>query len=76
MDSKVLARIDKIAAEAISEKATPGCQVLVARNGKVVFEKSYGYFTYDSVDAVNEETLYDIASITMVVETLQAILFR
>ena len=75
MDSKVLARINRIAEEAISDKATPGCQVLVARNGKVVFEKSYGYFTYDSVHAVTNETLYDIASITKVVATLQAIMF-
>ncbi len=75
MDSKVLARINRIAEEAISEKATPGCQVLVARNGKVVFEKSYGYFTYDSLNLVTNETLYDIASITKVVATLQAIMF-
>ena len=75
MDSRVLSRIDKIASEAIKEKATPGCQVLVARNGKVVFEKAYGYFTYDSVDAVTDETLYDIASITKVVATLQAVMF-
>ena len=75
MDSRVLSRIDRIAEEAIQEKATPGCQVLVARNGKVVYEKSYGYFTYDSVDAVTDETLYDIASITKVVATLQAIMF-
>ncbi len=75
MDSRVLSRIDNIAREAISEKATPGCQVLVARNGKVVFEKAYGYFTYDSVDAVTDKTLYDIASITKVVATLQAIMF-
>lgn len=75
MDSRVLARIDNIAAEAIKDMATPGCQVLVARNGKVVFEKSYGYFTYDSIEAVTEETLYDIASITKVVATLQAVMF-
>ena len=75
MDSRVLSRIDEIAGEAIKEKATPGCQVLIARNGKVVFEKAYGYFTYDSVDAVTDETLYDIASITKVVATLQAVMF-
>jgi len=75
MDSRVLRRIDRIVNEAITDKATPGCQVLVARKGKVVFEKSYGYFTYDSVMAVNEESLYDIASITKVVATLQAIMF-
>ena len=75
LDSRVLSRIDRIAAEAISDRATPGCQVLVARNGKVVFEKEYGYFTYDSLNKVTDETLYDIASITKVVATLQAVMF-
>ncbi len=75
MDSKVLTRIDAIANEAIRDMATPGCQVLVARKGKVIFEKSYGYFTYDSINAVTEETLYDIASITKVMATLQAVMF-
>ena len=75
MDSRVLSRIDKIVREAISEKATPGCQVLVARKGKVIFEKSYGYFTYDSINAVTDETIYDIASITKVMATLQAVMF-
>jgi len=75
MDSKVLERINKIAEEAIFEKATPGCQVLVARKGKIIFEKSYGYFTYDSLNAVTNQTLYDVASITKVVATLQAIMF-
>ena len=75
MDSKILAHIDAIAAEAISDQAAPGMQVLVARKGKVIFEKSYGYFTYDSLNAVTNETLYDIASITKVVATLQAVMF-
>ncbi|MDH3709338.1 MAG: serine hydrolase [Cyclobacteriaceae bacterium] len=75
MDSRVLARIDAIAEEAIRDQATPGCQVLVARKGKVIFEKSYGYFTYDSLNAVTDETLYDIASITKVMATLQAVMF-
>jgi beta-glucosidase-like glycosyl hydrolase/CubicO group peptidase (beta-lactamase class C family) len=75
LDSKVLSRIDRIAEEAITDQATPGCQVLVARNGKIVFEKEYGYFTYDSINRVTDETLYDIASITKVVATLQAVMF-
>ncbi len=75
MDSRVLARIDAIAEEAIRDQATPGCQVLVARKGKVIFEKSYGYFTYDSLNEVTDETLYDIASITKVMATLQAVMF-
>ncbi len=67
--------IDSIANEAIRIQATPGCQVLVARHGKVILNKSYGYFTYDSTVKVTNESIYDIASVTKVAATLQAIMF-
>lgn len=75
MDSQILNKIDLIAKEAIEGMATPGCQVLVARHGKVLFDKSYGYHTYDSLQAVTPESIYDIASITKVAASLQAITF-
>lgn len=75
MDSKILAKIDDIAKEAIDKKATPGCQVLVVRNGSVVFEKAYGYQTYNKQKLVTETSLYDIASVTKVLATLQTVMF-
>ena len=75
MDSQVLQNIDAIVEAAIAEEATPGCQVLVARKGKVVFDKSYGYHTYAKKQPVTSETVYDIASITKVVGTLQALMY-
>ncbi|NEJ83300.1 serine hydrolase, partial [Rhizobium leguminosarum] len=74
MDSHILRGIDKIVEDAILEEVMPGCQVLVARNGKIVFEKSYGYYTYAKKNPVTNTTLYDIASITKVVGPLQAIM--
>jgi beta-N-acetylhexosaminidase len=75
IDSKVLSRIDSIASKAIADGATPGCQVLVAKNGMVVYNKSFGYLTYDKLDAVTNNTIYDIASISKVAGTLQAVMF-
>jgi beta-N-acetylhexosaminidase len=75
IDSRTLSKIDTIAMKAIAEGATPGCQVLVARNGMVVFNKSYGYLSYDKTQPVNNNTLYDIASISKVAGTLQAVMF-
>jgi CubicO group peptidase (beta-lactamase class C family)/beta-glucosidase-like glycosyl hydrolase len=75
MNSKTLRKIDSIAHEAIRMGATPGCQVLVARNGKVVYEKSFGSFTYDKKIPVTEETIYDLASLTKVSATLQTVMF-
>ena len=65
-----LALIDSIAQYAIDIKATPGCQVLVAKNGAVVYSKSFGFHTYDSLVPVNEFDVYDIASITKIASTL------
>lgn len=75
MSSTVLEKINDIAREAIDARATPGCQVVVVRKGKVVFQQSYGWFTYDNQTAVNDQTLYDLASLTKVSATLQAIMF-
>lgn len=74
MDSKVLQKIDDIVEEAISMSAAPGCQILVARNGSVVLEKGFGYYTYDSIMPVDTRTIYDLASITKVAATTQAIM--
>jgi beta-glucosidase-like glycosyl hydrolase/CubicO group peptidase (beta-lactamase class C family) len=75
LDSRVLAQIDNIATEAIAYAATPGCQVLVAKDGAVVFDKSYGYCTYDKGQPVSGETIYDLASVSKVAGTLQAIMW-
>src|SRR5690606_8882239 len=75
MDSRVLQRIDSIVKEAINIGATPGCQVFVARNGKVIYEKNFGHLTYDKKSPVTKETIYDLASITKVAATLQTAMF-
>ncbi|MDO3694723.1 glycoside hydrolase family 3 N-terminal domain-containing protein [Wenyingzhuangia sp. chi5] len=66
MNSLKLSKIDSIANIVISEKMSPGLQVLVAKNNKVVFEKSYGYYTYDKHQKVNNNSLYDLASLTKI----------
>lgn len=75
MDSRTLAKIKSIAQDAIDIGATPGCNIFVARNGKVVYEQSLGWQTYDNKIAMNDETIFDLASITKVSATLQAIMF-
>lgn len=75
MDSRELMKIDALMEKAIANKATPGGTVLVAKNGSVVFEKSYGHHDYSKSLAVNEKTMYDLASLTKVMATTQAIMF-
>jgi beta-N-acetylhexosaminidase len=72
---QTLERIQSIAEEAIKSGATPGCHVLVAREGKVVYEKSFGYLTYERQTPVTDSTIYDLASVTKVSATLQTVMF-
>ncbi|TFH26307.1 MAG: hypothetical protein E4H10_07355 [Bacteroidia bacterium] len=59
-----LQKMDKIIQNVIQKKAIPGCQVLVARHGKVVWHRTYGYQTYQKKNKVQEGDIYDLASIT------------
>jgi CubicO group peptidase (beta-lactamase class C family) len=61
--------IDDIAREAIAEHATPGCVVLVAKDGKVIFNKAYGYHTYDNSIPDRLTDIFDLASMTKVSAT-------
>lgn len=70
MNPQILSKIDAIAQKAIDEKMAPGMQVLVARKGSVIFQKSYGYQTYDKVKQVSNSDLYDVASISKMISTL------
>jgi beta-glucosidase-like glycosyl hydrolase/CubicO group peptidase (beta-lactamase class C family) len=70
MNSAVLGKITDLAQKAISGKMAPGMQVLVARKGKVVYQKSFGNLTYSNSPMVNDTTLYDVASLTKILATL------
>lgn len=63
-------KIGAIMKEAIDEGATPGAQLLVARKGKVVFQKNYGYHTYQKKRPVQATDIYDLASVTKIAATL------
>lgn len=75
LDSRTLHQIDGVVQELIHTRAAPGCQVLVARKGKIVYNKSFGSTFYDKDIPVTSETLYDLASITKVLGTLPAIMY-
>ena len=70
VDSSHLQKIDSIANHAISEQMTPGIQLLVARKGTVIYEKSFGYHTYKKTSEVKFNNLYDVASLTKILATL------
>ncbi len=73
-NSIVLSKIDSIALKGIKEKVYPGCQILVAKNGKVIYQKSFGYHTYENKIKVKNDDIYDLASITKVAATTASIM--
>lgn len=69
MSSEKLKQIDNIANQAVRTRATPGCQVLVVKDGRVVYDKGFGSHTFRNKSKVKKTDLYDIASITKVAAT-------
>lgn len=75
MNSAVLyGRIDSLVQQAIEAKATPGCEVLVARHKKVVMYKAYGEHVYHDTVKVERTDLYDLASISKIASALPALM--
>lgn len=75
MDSRVLSKVDSIIAEGIEHEAFPGCQLVVARRGEVIWNKAYGYFDYETHShPVTPSDLYDLASVSKATGTLPAVM--
>jgi beta-N-acetylhexosaminidase len=74
MKSEVLLRIDSIVYQAIGDSATPGCQVLVAKDGKVIYNKAFGTHAYNDTSPVLTTDLYDIASVSKIAGTALAVM--
>jgi CubicO group peptidase (beta-lactamase class C family)/beta-glucosidase-like glycosyl hydrolase len=75
LSSEILNRkIDSIANIGLKVKAYPGCEVMVARKGIVVFHKTYGFQTYDDRISLRKDDLFDLASVTKVSSTLAGLM--
>ncbi len=74
LDGRVLARIDRIAEEGLRAGAYTGCQVLVAKDGYVVYSKAFGYKDARRKEPNSTETLYDLASMTKALATVPLVM--
>lgn len=72
--SNLLAKIDSVCNYGVNQKAFPGCQVVVARHGKVVCKRSYGKIAYDVEIPVTNNTLYGLASVSKATGTLSGVM--
>ena len=74
VDSKKLEKIDSIVYKGIKDRVFPGCQILIAKNEKIIYQKAFGYHTYENKIAVKNDDLYDIASITKIVSSTASVM--
>jgi len=74
MNPDSLAKIDEIVEEMIKKKAAPGCQIFVAKSGKIIMNKAYGTHDYNKSNPVGTDDIYDIASITKIASTTLSIM--
>lgn len=73
-DETKFAVVDSIVADAIEKKVAPGCVVLAAKDGKIVFEKAYGYYTYNQTEPMTLESVFDMASVTKICATTVSVM--
>lgn len=74
MNSKMLLKIDSLLALGVKENAYPGCQVMVLRNGNVIYERNVGYQTYAQTNRIESNDVYDLASITKIFATTMSMM--
>ncbi|MBV9989508.1 MAG: serine hydrolase [Chitinophagaceae bacterium] len=74
MNSRTLLKIDSIANDAVEKMAVPGCVVLVAKDGKLVYHKAFGYTNLDKKEPVTPDMVYDLASVTKISATTLSVM--
>ncbi|MGB5203498.1 MAG: serine hydrolase [Eudoraea sp.] len=67
-------KVDSIITNGIKNHAFPGAQILVAKKGDIIFHKAYGFYTYDSIQPVALNAIYDLASVTKITGPLLALM--
>ncbi len=74
INSTKLSSLDAITQQIVEEHAAPGGQLLVAREGKIIYHKAFGYLDYDKKNPVGLSDLYDLASVTKIASSTLAVM--
>lgn len=75
ISSEKMSEIDAIVQKGIQAKAFPGCQVLVAVHGKIIYQKAFGKLTFDGTDSTTVDHVYDLASISKIVGSTAGLMY-
>ena len=74
LSSEKLKKVDRLIQRVVDNEMAPGGQLMVARKGKVVYERNFGYQTYKKKEVIDWDTRYDIASITKIAASLPLVM--
>ena len=74
MEERYVFKLDSVAKAGIRKGAYPGCQIVVLKDGQMVYDKCFGNFTYGGGHKVQPDDLYDIASCTKIFASTLAIM--
>ena len=74
MNNRLTAQIDSVCRLGVQQHAFPGCQVVVARHGKVVYKGSFGTIDYSSSVKVDDNTLFGLASVSKATGTISGVM--
>ena len=74
LDARLTAQIDSVCRLGVQQHAFPGCQVIVARHGKVVYKGSFGTIDYGSKVKVDDNTLFGLASVSKAMGTISGVM--
>jgi beta-N-acetylhexosaminidase len=75
IDPKKFDEVDKIALNGIAKGAYPGCQIVVAYKGSLIYRKNFGTKTFQSKDSIRSTDMYDIASITKIAASTAGLMY-
>ena len=74
MSSLGLKSVDSLVHVGLDSLMFPGAQILIAKKGKVIYNKNFGKPTYGSDTGVRQDHIYDLASLTKILSTLPMIM--
>ena len=73
-DPNRLSDLDSLGRITLDSLMTPGFQMLVAKEGKIIYHKSFGYHTYNQQREVKNSDIYDLSSITKILASMPLII--
>jgi beta-glucosidase-like glycosyl hydrolase/CubicO group peptidase (beta-lactamase class C family) len=74
LDNRLTAQIDSVCRLGVQQHAFPGCQVIVARHGKVVYKGAFGAIDYGNPVKVDDNTLFGLASVSKATGTISGVM--